>query len=134
MQSVPFVSQRDYAFAGVACGVAATMMLLKYHLRRKRVPSYLELRKALGVHILRTENRDRNAVWGVDTEDVTRYFRQHGISYRATHRNTPMSYTTLTRRLRRCRQPSRNVEMWTHGDSADALRETAARGLVACMG
>ena len=33
-----------------------------------------------------------------------------------------------------CRQPSRNVEMWTHGDSADALRETAARGLVACMG
>ena len=35
---------------------------------------------------------------------------------------------------RECRQPSRNVEMWTHGDSADALRETAARGLVACMG
>ena len=33
-----------------------------------------------------------------------------------------------------CRQPSRNVEMWTHGDSADALRETAARGLVACIG
>ena len=36
--------------------------------------------------------------------------------------------------LLECRQPSRNVEMWTHGDSADALRETAARGLVACMG
>jgi uncharacterized protein YvpB len=101
MHRVPFVSQRDYAFAGVACGVAATMMLLKYHLRPKQIPSYLDLRKALGVHILPTGKRQRNGVWGVDTDDVTKYFRRRGISYRATHHNTPTTMANVTRRLRR---------------------------------
>jgi hypothetical protein len=101
MHRVPFVSQRDYAFAGVACGVAATMMLLKYHVRPKSIPSYGELRKALGVYILPSGIAHRNAAWGVDTDDVTKYFRQRGLSYRSTHRNTPSTYTTLTRRLRR---------------------------------
>jgi len=101
MHRVPFVSQRDYAFAGVACGVAATMMLLKYHVRPKSIPSYRELRKALGVYILPNGQAHRNAAWGVDTDDVTKYFRQRGISYRATHRNTPTTLTTLRGRLRR---------------------------------
>ena len=101
MHSVPFVSQRDYAFAGVACGVAATMMLLKFHVRPKSVPSYTDLRKDLGVHNQPSGVAHRNAASGVDTDDVTKYFRQRGISYRATHRNTPTTYTTLTRRLRR---------------------------------
>lgn len=100
MHRVPFVSQRDYAFAGVSCGVAATMMLLKYHVRPKLIPSYRELRKALGVYILPSGMADRNAAWGVDTGDVTKYLRQRGIFCRATHRNTPTTYTTLTRRLR----------------------------------
>ena len=100
MHKVPFVSQHSYAFHKVACGVAATMMLLKFHFRRKRVPSYRDLRKALGVDVLPSESGRRDAVQGVETEDVTRYFRQRGISYRATDHNTITTRATLRRRLR----------------------------------
>ena len=101
MHRVPFVSQRDYAFAGVACGVAATMMLLKYHFRRTRVPSYRELRKALGVDAPSSALRRRDVVMGVGTENVTKYLRQRGVSYRATHSNTPATMAAVRRRLRR---------------------------------
>lgn len=101
MHRVPFVSQRDYAFQSVACGVAATMMLLKFHFRQKRIPSYCDLRKALGVDVLPSESSRRDLVLGVEPEDVTRYFRQRGVSYRATHHNTRTTWTTLRRRLQR---------------------------------
>lgn len=101
MHRVPFVSQRDYAFSRVACGVAATMMLLKYHLRPTHVPSYRDLRKALGIYILPSGQGHHNAWWGVGPKDVMKYLRQLGIPYRATHGNTPTTLTTLRRRLRR---------------------------------
>ena len=101
MHKVPFASQRTYAFPRVACGVAATMMLLKFHFRRKRVPSYRDLRKALGVDVLPSGSGRRRSVLGVVPDDVTRYLRQHAIAYRATHRNTRSMWTILRRRLRR---------------------------------
>ena len=101
MHKVPFVSQRTYAFPRIACGVAATMMLLKFHFRRKRVPSYRDLRKALGVYVLPCGSGRRRSALGVVPDDVTRYFRQHAIAYRATRRNTRTMWTILERRLRR---------------------------------
>jgi hypothetical protein len=115
MHKVSFVSQRTYAFPSVACGVAATMMLLKFHFRRKRVPSYRDLRKALGVYVLPSESGRRSSVLGVEPDDVAGYFRQHAIPYRATHRNTPTMWRLLGRRVRRA--PAmvgmcRNVGRW----------------------
>ena len=100
MHKVPFVSQRVYAFPHVSCGVAATMMLLKFHFRRKRVPSYRDLRKALGVYVLLSESGRRRPA-GVALDDVTGYLRQQAIHYRATHHNTSTTWTILRRRLRR---------------------------------
>ena len=101
MHRVPFVSQRTYAFPSVACGVAAAMMLLKFQFRRKRVPSYRDLRKALGIYVRPSGSGRRGSVLGVGPDDVTRYFRQHAIPYRATHRKTRTMWTILRRRLRR---------------------------------
>ncbi len=101
MHKVPFVSQRDYAFQSVACGVAATMMLLKHHFRRKRVPSYRELRKALGIDGPPSQSRRRDIVLGAGPQDVTNYFRRHGISYRATHHKSRATWTTVKLRLQR---------------------------------
>jgi hypothetical protein len=92
MHKVKFVSQRVYAFPHVTCGVAATMMLLKFHFHRQQGPSYRELRTALGIC-------GANPT-GVDPDDVTRYFRQNSIRYRATRRNTHTTWLTLKRGLR----------------------------------
>ncbi len=101
MHKVPFVSQRDYAFESVACGVAATMMLLKHHFRRKRVPSYRELRKALGIDGASSRLSRQDHPLGVGPVDVTSYFRRRGISYRATHHKNQATWASLKRRLRR---------------------------------
>jgi len=77
------------------------MMLLKCHRGRRRVPTYRVLRESLGVYAGSPLPGLRNSVWGVELEDVTKYFRQRGISYRATHSNTPTTRTVLRRRLRR---------------------------------
>jgi len=100
MHKVPFVSQRMYAFASHTCGVASTMMLLKFHFRRKRVPSYRTLRTELGV-VLPPNRKRLPSDAGVGTEEVVRYLRQHGISYQATHRNTRTMQAIFKRRLRR---------------------------------
>jgi hypothetical protein len=100
MHKVPFVSQCRYAFPNYTCGVASTMMLLRFHCRRKRIPSYRTLRTELGVVPL-PNSTHLLANSGVGTEEVVRYFRQHGIRYRATHRNTRTNWMIFTRRLRR---------------------------------
>ncbi|HEY3383479.1 MAG TPA: hypothetical protein VGK32_17055 [Vicinamibacterales bacterium] len=100
MHQVPFVSQRTYAFPHVSCGVAATMMLLKFHIRRKRVPSYGDLRKALGVYVLNSESGRRRPE-GVTLDDVTGYLRRQAIRYRTTNSKSRNTWTILERRLRR---------------------------------
>jgi hypothetical protein len=77
------------------------MMLLKFHFRRKRVPSYRDLRIALGVDVPPSARHRHSIALGVDPDDVTRYFRQHAIRYRATHQNTRTTRMVLRRRLRR---------------------------------
>jgi hypothetical protein len=76
-------------------------MLLKFHFRRKRVPSYRDLRNALGVYVRPSGSGRRRSDLGVYPDDVIRYFRQHAIPYRATHRNTRTMWAILRRRLRR---------------------------------
>jgi hypothetical protein len=100
MHKVPFVSQRVYAFPHVSCGVAATMMLLKFHFRRKQVPSYGDLRKALGVYVITSESGRRRPA-GVALDDVTGYLRRQAIHYRTTSSKSRNTWTILERRLRR---------------------------------
>ena len=118
MHKVPFVSQRVYAFPNYTCGVASTMMLLRFHYRRKRIPSYRTLRTELGVVPLPNSRRlPSNA--GVGTEEVVRYFRQHGIRYQATHRKNRTSWDTFRRRLRRAPAMvgmGRKVRGWGESD------------------
>jgi hypothetical protein len=101
MHKVPFVSQAVYAFPRGSCGVASTMMLLKFHYRRKRKPSYRELRKSLGVYLPPSASIRQRAKLGVASDDVTGYLRRQGIRYRTTSRNTRQMWALLTRRLRR---------------------------------
>ena len=101
MHRVPFVSQRVYAFPNCTCGVASTMMLLRFHYRRKRIPTYRDLRRAFGIDYLPGGMRPRASTLGVDTPDVLRYFRLHRIRYRATHRKTRATWDTFRRGLRR---------------------------------
>ena len=102
MHRVPFVSQRDYAFSRVTCGVASTMMLLKYHYRRRRVPSYRDLRLALGINIPhgdRNTHYERTPGIGVDTGQVVAYLRAKGVTCRATHRKSKRQRAIVLHRL-----------------------------------
>jgi hypothetical protein len=83
MHKVPFVSQAVYAFPRGSCGVASTMMLLKFHY----LPPSASIRQ--------------RAKLGVASDDVTGYLRRQGIRYRTTSRNTRQMWALLTRRLRR---------------------------------
>jgi predicted double-glycine peptidase len=91
MYRVPFVSQRQYAQAASGCGVASTMMLLKYHYRRKRLPSYRALRRELAYPTGQSE-------LGVDPEDVTAYLTRQGIGYRATRTKSRKQVTMVLHR------------------------------------
>jgi hypothetical protein len=102
MHRVPFVSQRDYAFSRVTCGVAATMMLLRFHYRRKRIPSYPDLRLALGIDIpLADKNThyERIPGIGVSPDHVITYLRANGVRYRATCRKSKRQRGIVLRRL-----------------------------------
>ena len=102
MHRVPFVSQRDYAFSRVTCGVASTMMLLKYHYRRRRVPSYRDLRLALGINIPhgdRNSHYERTPGIGVDTRQVVTYLRAKGVTCRVTHRKSKRQRAVVLRGL-----------------------------------
>jgi len=101
MHRVPFISQCDYAFSWVTCGVASTMMLLKYHYRRKRVPPYRDLRVALGLDIppaFRTIYKHTPDL-GVTPEQVLSYLRGEGVTCRATHRRSNRQRNVVLRRL-----------------------------------
>lgn len=100
MHRVPFVSQRAYAFPSATCGVASTMMLLRFHFRRRRIPSYRDLRIDLGV-VLPPNSRRLPSDSGVGPDAVTRYFRQHGVAYRAIHRKNRTTWALFRRRLHR---------------------------------
>lgn len=102
MHRVPFVSQRDYAFSRVTCGVAATMMLLRFHYRRKRVPRYRDLRLALGIDIPhgdRNTHYERTPGLGVIPQQVLTYLRENGVRCRATHRKSKRQRAAVLRRL-----------------------------------
>jgi hypothetical protein len=102
MHRVPFVSQRDYVFSRVTCGVAATMMLLKFHYRRKRVPSYRDLRLALGLNIPHAAKHtyQHTPGLGVTPEQALAYLRANGVRCRATHRKSKRQRGIVLRRLR----------------------------------
>jgi ABC-type bacteriocin/lantibiotic exporter with double-glycine peptidase domain len=92
MYCVPFVSQRQYAQAASGCGVASTMMLLKYHYRRKHRPSYRELRRELAYPTGQSE-------LGVELDNVTAYLRRQGVRHRATRTKSPNQITMLLNRV-----------------------------------
>ena len=103
MHKVPFVSQRKYALPGLGCGVAATMMLLKFHSRRSHVPSYRDLRKALRIDVPPAEKWPRctgETGLGTYPKDITAYLGQHGVPHRATYTKSPNQMKVLTRRVR----------------------------------
>ncbi len=93
MHRVPFVSQRTYAFPNVTCGVAAAMMLLKFHRRQGLIPSFRTLRTACGI-------RSCDSV-GAAPDDITRYFRRARIPYWSSRGSKRHGWWTLQRRLRK---------------------------------
>jgi hypothetical protein len=101
MHKVPFVSQCVHAFPNHTCAAASTMMLLRFHSRRRRIPTYRDLRRAFGIDSLLGGRRPRASTLGVDTPDVVRLFRHQGIPYQATHHKTRTSWDIFMRRLRR---------------------------------
>lgn len=102
MHRVSFVSQRDYALWRVTCGVAATMMLLKFHYRRKRVPPFPDLRLALGInvpHAARHTHYERKPGLGVSPAQALSYLRANGVKCRATYRRSKGQRGIVLRRL-----------------------------------
>ena len=113
MHKVPFVSQRERAFPNVTCGVAATMMLLRFHLPRARVPSYRELLHSFGFY--QPCEPDSPSINGLDRADVASCLRRLAISYRTTRLNNTATRAALRQRIRHAPAMvgmGRNLRRW----------------------
>ncbi|NJN93738.1 MAG: hypothetical protein HC875_06425 [Anaerolineales bacterium] len=89
MLEVEFVSQRDddlpLEVQKIGCGVASTMMLLKYHCHPDSIPQFLDLCNELRVNDPPSQKGydGDDFVAGAYAEDEQAYFARAGLRFRA---------------------------------------------------
>jgi hypothetical protein len=98
MLEVEFVGQIDNVHAEIGCGVASTMMLLKYHCDSEIIPSYQNLCNELKANDppdMKGYPSTKGMLLGAYAEDIMAYFARAGLRYRAW-----FDYPTLQERIK----------------------------------
>jgi uncharacterized protein YvpB len=99
MLDVPFVSQLENVLPEYGCGIACLMMLLKFHCRRRRCPTYDELAKDLRAEKLPSEKGYTwySDVWGrgAYVDDVCLWLLQKRFVFTAANHKSARSERTL---------------------------------------
>jgi hypothetical protein len=98
MHDVPFVSQLDNVFPEYGCRLACLMMLLKFHGKRRRNPSYKKLAGELRADKLPSEK----GKWygddygrGAYVDDICLWLLQRGFAFTAADRKSRGNERTL---------------------------------------
>ena len=103
MHQVSFMSQRENVLPDIGCGIASLMMLLRFHCKRRRIPSYEQL-----AHNLRADKlpSEKGYYWYADTcgkgayiDDVCLWLLRYGFAFQAMYQKSRFSESLLLQSL-----------------------------------